>query len=282
MSWEILPPSLDCDIFFYPETPTTADILSGYEGGTVTVRAKDSEIEDCYLDDSLTVIDIELIESPGVDDFCLIFTGDHPDSGDPLHGTEPTLSFGVEVTPSGGDIQWVADAEVGIGMFGIVGSSTSATVDFRGAVASDSPYDAYMDIDYTFEGVTISDSYSFTVSKPDSTTCDEDDVRYVATQRLRDFYHEIKDQFGDVILTPGIVCDEDITVIYGEDPDMTDWGTTQDYGSWGIAVKDVVSFPVGTDDTKHDQLLTAGGESTSSYYIFHEEGTMELIWKTEH
>ena len=277
MSWEILADDLGCNI--YPVTSTTADVDAGNEGGTVTVRAKDSEIEGCYLDDTLTVVSVELTDVPDLDEVCLLYTGSypdiHPDEGEDLHGTEPTHTFTAGGTPSGGEYLWEVEDRAGCGMLEILYGEAASTVTLGGERASPETSeqgDAWFSVSYTLNGCTAKANHGWTVSKPTTIAAQEGAEEQEPMYLTQWSYFKIKDQFGKDIEVAGIVCWEDLTRVYGH-LSSEGYMSTQDYedddGEYkgGIVARDHLQIGRLLPDSRTHQTIYIGGWQVSPMYI---------------
>lgn len=281
MSWEILTPDLGCDVS--SATSTTADIDAGMDAGTVTVRAKDSEIESCYLDDTLDVVGVELTGQPDPGELCLVYTGsypelypdDHPEAGEPLHGTEPTISFTVEGTPSGGTYLWVPVDESDYGKLEIVDGEPSSTVTFRGARESTLIEDALFSVYYTVNGCTSEGQYGYTVSRPDHVTYLEGTYRKAPAWVGQSFYFQIEDQLDNDINVEGITCWEKLTTIAGPRGEE-EYNITQIYHddnpdnqyNGEIVSKDRLQTGRSEPYVERTQKLYVGGWHVATYTLY--------------
>ena len=284
INWEILPENLGCSLVTNPALATT-DLDSGDESGTITVRAKDSEIEDCYLNCSLNILGIEITTSPDEDAVCLVYTGnypslvpdDHPDAGDPIHGDEPEHTFTAQGSVSGGEYLWDAIDESGCGMFEIASGSTLATAKIIGARASPTEDDAILLVTYTVDGASAEQELIWTVSKPNSIVLINGNPEVqTPTINGENFFFKVKDQFGTEIKVEDITCWEKLTWLKGAAIEniKESWNTTGQYppaeGSYNgtdIVFKDRLQIGASLPYTELHQQFYVGGWLVSPEYF---------------
>ena len=104
----------------------------------------------------------------------------------------------------------------------------------------------------------------------------------------RKYYHQLKDQYNEIINFIGIPVSEDITFLEGDKGfgTTTGSGQTNYYDLYGISVEDILFCPKQNKWSKWRQILTAGGWSTAPvYYIYFDPepcghwDKKEEIWK---
>ena len=206
----------------------------------------------------------------------------------------PSLEYQATAVggPSGGTYSWSVEPDPDGGYLDFVSGQNSDTVTFKGFAPSSNENDVRLKVTYTYNGHECTDTHSITVYGIATTTMHKGELKYdnQANRFTRNYYHQLKDQFGFFIDITGIPCDEIVTKIYGEDVDKTGPGETANWpsdGDWqgGIAIKDVLSCPGYIDHTQFDQQIKAGGWNTDpDYYIWLEptEPLGQVLWKTTH
>ena len=285
IDWEIPPEDLGCSLSSHPD-PTSTNLDSGDKGKTIMVRAKDSEIEDCYLDHTLDIIGVKVAGPADEDDVCLLYTGNYPfiepDSasppkkGQPMHGDEPTNTITATGSPSGGTYSWEEINESGCGMFEIVSGGSSDTVEIIGARASVAEGDADLRVTYTLDGAEVENTLSWTVSKPDSLIRIHGKYEYTSTWKGQSFYFQVRDEFDNTIEVKGIPCWEKLALMDGVKTAESYYVTAtydddEDYEG-EIVFKDRLQVGSAAGFSEEHQTFYVGGWAVSPMYV------IELDW----
>lgn len=221
-------------------------------------------------------------------DWILMYTGEHADD-------TPTQNCVAIGRPSGGSYSWECSTTAS-GMLGIVSGQNTDTAKVKGIAASSSVGDAKITVSYTLGGETAEETGSVTVRRPAQTLVHHGDFDWENRTTIN-YFHKVRDQFGESIGRTGMPCDEVVTCEYGLDENVTSPADTAihdaekapeyPFGNWegGIAVKDVLGCPTTQmENSKYKQKIYIGGWLTwPTYYIYMqplEDDPWPCIWKT--
>jgi len=281
-------------------TPTSTPDSSGVAKSIYTAGIEGGFIEIVAIDEDIIVakrgswgwmnkikrgrkhseeVTVKIIDAP---DWVLVYNGLN----------SPVKSATAEGNPPGGEYQWSWSTKSGdSGEIEFPDGNYGSNINIRGTWYS-SPtqkYDVELRVMYTLFDKTAVDTCLLTVRVPTKTTSMGTNTEYYNKGWRRKYYHQIKDQYNEVINAIGIPVSEDITFLEGDEGfgTITGSGQTDDYGLYGISVKDILFCPEGNNWSKWTQILTSGGWNTPPlYYIYFDPNepfghwnTGEKIWK---
>ena len=183
-------------------------------------------------------------------------------------GDNPTRPAHATGIPGGGTYQW-GQVFRGTGRFDYMGGNTGPDVTLRGTAASSSRNDADVVVGYIYNGVEATDRKSLYMRTPVSTTSQADgDAKPCSTGFYRNYYHKLKDQFGDYIAYAGIGMQEDVQEVPPSDKAVSQLqAQTQNNYAFGISVRDYLYAPFGYCGTWTQKLLAQGFVTAPTYTI---------------